>query len=133
MYKCFIVISTFLILFSCKRYDEGPDFTLRSAKGRLTNKWALDKYFENSGDKTADYEYYREEFTKDSCFIISKKVSAVEVKEKYKWEFEDQKNNIKLTNKGSTRIYYILRLESDAFWYWYQEGNTVKRVELRKE
>jgi hypothetical protein len=51
-----IRITTLIILFfsSCKKYEEGPSFTLLSKKSRLANTWRIDSYFENGVDKTSD-------------------------------------------------------------------------------
>lgn len=34
----------FLIWTSCKKYEEGPAFTLRTAKARITGEWKYEKY-----------------------------------------------------------------------------------------
>jgi len=52
------IICAFAIVFvlfpSCKKYQEGPAFTLITKKARLSNTWILESYFENNQDKTSD-------------------------------------------------------------------------------
>jgi hypothetical protein len=54
------LIATMVVicLFSgCKKYEDGPDFTLRSVKNRLTNgKWGLDKITIDGQDSTYEYK-----------------------------------------------------------------------------
>ena len=37
-------LGLFLIWNSCKKYEEGPTFTLRTAKARITGEWKYEKY-----------------------------------------------------------------------------------------
>lgn len=49
-----VIVSLICLLSSCKKYEEGPSFTLLSKKSRLANTWKIDSYFENGVDKTSD-------------------------------------------------------------------------------
>ncbi len=52
-----LILFTIVVYFSgCKKYDEGPAFTLRTVKSRLTNgDWILDRLTVNGVDSTAAY------------------------------------------------------------------------------
>jgi hypothetical protein len=56
------------ILFSgCKKYDEGPKFTLRSVKNRLTNgPWKLQELTKDGADVTASYKEIDFEYNFDA-------------------------------------------------------------------
>ena len=49
-----LFVITIFVLTSCKKYEEGPSFTLLSKKSRLANTWRIDRYYENEIDKTSD-------------------------------------------------------------------------------
>lgn len=40
LFVCFIAL-----IVSCKKYDEGPCFSLRSKKARITNEWKIEKEY----------------------------------------------------------------------------------------
>src|SRR4051812_28988231 len=50
----FIVAIIFSVAFvSCKKYPEGPAFSLRSKKARLSNTWKIEQYKFNGVDSTS--------------------------------------------------------------------------------
>ncbi len=51
-----LVLMMVISMFSCKKYEDGPCFSLRSRNERLINTWRIDKVYENGADKTTDYQ-----------------------------------------------------------------------------
>lgn len=45
----------FLVLSSCKKYDEGPGLSLRSRNARISNTWLIEKFKRNEIDSTSTY------------------------------------------------------------------------------
>ena len=44
------MLSCCLLFFSCKKYyDEGPSLSIRTKKGRVVNKWKIDKMYSRGG------------------------------------------------------------------------------------
>ena len=52
--KITLIISCISII-SCKKYEEGPAFSLMSKKARLSNIWQVNQYLLNGEDKTEAY------------------------------------------------------------------------------
>ncbi len=52
----YITIATLVMLMaSCNKYEDGPSFSLRSAKNRLTGQWKLSKIIFNDKDISQGY------------------------------------------------------------------------------
>ena len=53
----FILILSSSLFLGCKKYEDGPKFTLRTVKNRLTNgTWKLQELTINGSDSTASYK-----------------------------------------------------------------------------
>src|ERR1043165_7847537 len=63
--KITLIISCISII-SCKKYEEGPAFSLMSKKARLSNIWQVNQYLLNGEDKT---EAYRQLITREKLVI----------------------------------------------------------------
>jgi len=48
-----LIIITATTFTSCKKYEEGPSFSILSKKARLVNTWQLEKWFLNGIDQTS--------------------------------------------------------------------------------
>jgi len=55
MKKIVIAFLASILLMSCKKYDEGPAFSLRSVSERITGDWILENYLINNEDSTTFY------------------------------------------------------------------------------
>ncbi len=56
MKKKFFIVITVVLLSSCGKYEEGPEFSLRSKTKRLAREWTVSKVIENGADITDDYK-----------------------------------------------------------------------------
>ncbi len=110
-----LVVTTFA-LSGCKKYEDGPSFTLKSAKARMVNDWKLDKVY--SIDGTTDYTLFFSssswELDLSSDYSMTQTVDGVTYTGT--WAFSDEKDSLKLTYSGSTFSAYILKLESNDLW-----------------
>ncbi len=94
--------ATLMIGASCKKYEEGPSFSLRTKKARLVNTWTADKEVSADGD---EYNYTQEE--KDNNTLEINKDGSVKVTTddgngnaisfEGTWEFGDKKETVKFT------------------------------------
>lgn len=96
---------------SCKKYEEGPGFSLRSKTARLVGEWELvdgDNYdrddellyeFEKDGDFTAEYEY-------DSYY------GDVTGKVRGDWQWLAGKETIEIELDSHTIEYTIIKLKN---------------------
>ena len=57
MKKIFNIIILFAMVlpFGCKKYPDGPCFSLRSSKNRVTGTWRVDKFYMDGADSTEEY------------------------------------------------------------------------------
>ena len=106
---------------SCKKYPEGPEFTLRTRTERLANTWAIDNYSVNGSDYTSLVSSYTETFTKKGAYTYSWSFFSGSGT----WEFQNKDKEVKLTGSDShaSRTLIILKLEEKSLWYYYMDGN----------
>ena len=55
MKRSSLLFTAFAMLFlvSCGKYEDGPDFTLRSKTARIAGSWTLEKYMVDGVDLTS--------------------------------------------------------------------------------
>ncbi|GAB4278083.1 MAG: hypothetical protein Kow0068_01560 [Marinilabiliales bacterium] len=51
----FLILIVLLFNVACKKYEEGPYFSLITKKGRLCKEWNVQKFFYNENDSTASF------------------------------------------------------------------------------
>ncbi len=98
---------------SCKKYEDGPAFSLRSKTARLTGEWEVVKI---GGSPIAGSELNLE-FEKDGDFNFSYSYGSYDYTAKGEWEWSDKKETIKATIDGETVEWEVLRLTNDEFWF----------------
>jgi hypothetical protein len=108
---------------SCGKYDDGPEFSLRTKKARLTGEWKVVKIagetpdgqltfeFEKNGDFSAKYSYsgYSQSFTGD-------------------WEWDNKKEGVTITIGSDSEDWDIKRLTNKEFWFE-DESNDLYKCE----
>lgn len=106
-----------LVFTGCKKYEEGPAFSLASKKSRLAGEWKMEKIFLNGTDMT-------------SMFITSDDILHIEKDGKYHthdsnsssdgtWKFSDNKEELIMqeSTAGSTEEKMtIVKLKSKELW-----------------
>ena len=124
LYKI-LLFSILLSFVSCKKYEDGPAFSLMSKKARLANIWKVDTYILNGKDKTTSY---RQLVTREKLVIFqsgefeySEVSSWIWATPLYtgKWEFINDKEELLLTPYNSAikpRTCKILRLKNKSLW-----------------
>lgn len=109
---------------SCKKYEDGPAFSLMSKKARLANIWKVDTYYLNGLDRTVQY---RSVVSRDKLVIFqSGEFDYSEISNwlwgasySGKWAFQNDKEELLLTPKDSPvkpRTLRILRLKNKSLW-----------------
>ena len=108
--KLILLIAFAASFLGCKKYDEGPVISLRTAKARLVNDWVRDRlpidciliysdgiqFFETN---TFDFKLYGTTFEMGT------------------WVFEENETVIVLTfNSGYTRQWKIIKLTKKKLW-----------------
>lgn len=117
-----LAVFTFVFI-GCKKYDEGPAFSLASKKGRVVNVWKVEKAFFNGVEQpTTFFSGFSIEYTKDNKVIYTD--NGVADPEQDTWEFGDKKETI-ITKSGTgsgADTTTILRLKSKELWLKSMDG-----------
>lgn len=132
-----LALTVLLLAGACKKYEEGPAFSLRSPESRLTQKWVVEKATEPNGDDaTDDYNDYSIDFNDDNTFVVADKLGTQSYTVEGTWEFNDDKTSLISTfefNFGGTTItekdtVMILRLTNKEFWVKGDDGDEIQHV-----
>ncbi len=79
---------------SCKKYEEGPGFSLMSKKARLTGKWKVDRYELSNGNIEEGDDDSEVEFKKDGTMILTSTDPNFSFSFSGTWEFSDNKEEL---------------------------------------
>ncbi len=119
----FISFIASVLLTGCKKYEEGPAFSIRSKTERVANTWKLVSYTIDGTDYTSVLANinYTETYDKDGNYSYNSNLGTGSGN----WEFQSDKEQIKRSgvSSQSTETLYILKLKEKEFWYYYMDGN----------
>jgi len=123
----FIIVLVGLMLLGvqgCSKYPDNEGITFVSKLDRVTNVWKVDNYKLNDVDYTSLLAGYTETFTKEGSFSYQWAILGGTGT----WAFQNKDAEIRITgvNNQTSRTLYILKLEENAFWYYYLDGNDKK-------
>ncbi|MFT7156791.1 MAG: hypothetical protein ACI8Q1_001806 [Parvicella sp.] len=126
----FLAASVVLILnfSSCKKYEDGPGFSLKSKTGRLTGEWEVVQVYDSNGQSLLGNEYEVEmEFEKDGDFEMTYGYSyggqSYSYTYKGDWEWESDKSEIEVVMDGTKQTWEITRLTSKELQFEDEDGN----------
>jgi hypothetical protein len=127
-----------LVLTACKKYEEGPAFSLLSKRSRLVNTWTVDQYLENGVDKTdaylTGYTDYSLQVFKNGTYTENWYSLNAPFTESGNWQFENDKEEVVFTPANNPpREYVIIRLRSRQLWLRVKGGTVVKELHLKKK
>ncbi len=132
MKKLAIAMSLLLgVTTGCKKYEEGPAFSLRTKKSRVANTWKIDKAYSDGEDVTDSYDQYELYMSKDGdaelVAIYSFGNFTGEFETQGTWKFEDSKETLVLDfqDDDADESYQILKLKNDELWLR-EEGEEVE-------
>lgn len=117
-------VVTILNFSSCHKYEDGPGFTLKSKKGRLTGEWEVVKVTDKTGVNLLSFSGYdiEFEFQKDGDFRMKYAYSYSGQTYSYvyggEWDWSSSKESVEVQIDGSNSIqtYDIRRLTSKELW-----------------
>lgn len=110
-----VTIFALVLLTSCKKYEEGPGFSLRSKKERVANLWTIVYAYDykDSINITADYADETWDFTKGGDFVEKDNGS---IDKTGTWEFVSDKEKVVVKFQLDTLTYDILKLKENELW-----------------
>ncbi len=118
---------------SCGKYEEGPGFSLRTKKARITGTWKLDKTEVNGKVVENAFSVGGITFEKDG----TGEVEAGGIAVKFDWEFTDNKEKVKVTYEvmgDKTEMEMeILRLTNKEFWTTETKGDNTTVTKFKKQ
>lgn len=91
-----LLLATLFTVGACKKYAEGPAFSLRSPEARLTQQWRVSLATEANGDDITDeYENFVIDFQEDNTLILREDLANGQTYETVgTWALTDDKLNI---------------------------------------
>ena len=135
-----LVIVVLALLFSgCRKYEDGPTFSLRSKKARVVNNWDAHTVARNNIDETEFYDEYNLNFNDNGEIIwtVKKATDTVATVLTAQWELASVKEQIKLTfsdipTPGETTLLYmdILKLEEKEMWLRFLQGGDYYNIQM---
>lgn len=137
----------FLLLNSCQKYEEGPWFSLYSAKNRIERKWKIEEYYVNDIDSSTSIVnnpcYMNLIFVSGEYYEFYGESNSISCSINGSWEL---KNNCKeigiylmpnsffssgpLSSKA-VAIWEILRLTRNDFWIQTTYNNVKYKVKMQ--
>ncbi|MEX0966719.1 MAG: lipocalin family protein [Bacteroidia bacterium] len=135
-------LATAAILFNlqaCKKYEDGPGFTLRTPEGRLEGEWELTKVDSNS--LLGFFDGVVVEFEKDGdlditlTYLYTYYGYSIPYSYTYSgdWEFEDDKETLVLEIEGEEMEWEILKLTKDELWVESLDYGRISEYEFEKQ
>ena len=126
-----VVLILITISSACKKYVDGPGFSLLTKKSRLCGDWLYEQYIVDGHDIT---ESIKTASGANFKFIIEKSGSYKFqglITDDGKWKFGEDKDDVYLTSNmtGSTeQAFRILRLKSKELWLRSTASNGVQTI-----
>ncbi|XOV66048.1 MAG: lipocalin family protein [Fluviicola sp.] len=109
--KTFGLLSILFVFAACNKYEEGANFSLRTAKGRLANTWTLVKVTDDGEEETiTGTTTYK--FDKEGAFEYKYVDGSNNITLTGTWEFNSDKTKVKITVLNDTEEYEILQLKN---------------------
>lgn len=133
-----IAIIGLTIMTSCRKYEDGPGFSLRTKKARLTGEWKMTHVKENGESVSLDGISIRIEYKKNDTFIQTVSFDDETESIAGTWEFSNKKDKIYFTydeDKSYTESFNITRLTNKELWVYneYNDGNGYAKDEMKFE
>ncbi|MEM7654502.1 MAG: hypothetical protein AAF399_00105 [Bacteroidota bacterium] len=114
-----------IFISGCRRYEDGPTFSLTSREERVINQWTVESVFRNDIEETSDFLTYIMVFSSNGRLSWQTTLNGGDFVEiGAEWELTSLDRQIKLTFddpdpiSGETRLLYmdIRRLTNDEMW-----------------
>jgi hypothetical protein len=123
---CIAAFISVIFIPSCKKYEDGPAFSLRTKKARISGDWKIESVSENGVDQTSLYTAvvgagYTLDLEKDGVYRVTGNFP-----DKGKWKLGEDKDDIYMTSDdpgSKEEAYRILRLKNKELWLRMTESN----------
>ena len=119
----------------CGKYEDGPDFSLRSRASRIANTWKVESARKGGDDVPSSFTQYELNMTKDGDATLTANYELGDVTFEYAtngtWDFENKDEDLKLDfeNNDADETYNILRLKEEELWLREKGGDLELHLE----
>ena len=116
-------------LTGCKKYDDGPLFSLRSREERVANDWRIDRAMDGSSDVTSYFNNYELRMTRDHDATLTANYTLFGADFDFStsgtWDFENHSEDLRLdfSNDDADETWEILRLKETELWLHEKGGD----------
>lgn len=143
-----VLLASFVILLiGCGKYEDGPNFSLKSEQSRLARKWRINlayySEFTDSPEKGINqgdiWKRFTVEFTKNGNYTINNTSQDLGKKTVETGTYQFSDDNIKIVTTGveiitstddnsvisetaKTTTWRIMKLKRNELWVWYQNS-----------
>jgi uncharacterized lipoprotein YehR (DUF1307 family) len=131
LFSLTIALGLIFAISSCKKYDEGPGFSLRSKAERVANTWKFDKVTEADGDDvTSSYTGWTMVLDKDGGMTMNYVFLSIPYSDEGTWAFASDNEEIHLTYTNALleslwpKEFTIKKLKEKEFWVVAKTDNT---------
>lgn len=116
-----------VVMTACNKYEEGANFSLRSAKARLVNTWTLVSYTIDGSSQTINGTLTYD-IQKDGTAIVTASSGGFSFSDTGSWEFNSDKTSVILTDSnGGTDTYELVMLKNKDL-KWRQTDNGYEEI-----
>ena len=131
MAKHLTILFISVILFSCAKYEDGPAFSVRSKKERISNTWEIDKVLVDGIQVSSDFSRFKFDFSNDNSASISYLLDDDELIEYFgSWSLFEE-NQFQYVVQGDSlgvqsfieQNWKIRRLKEVEFWLYNESSN----------
>lgn len=134
MRRIFYVPAVLVLFIACNKYEDGPDFSLRSKSERISKNWIVSTVYVNGADQTMGFNskhpHYQLNIARDKQYSMTYELNPTELYvEKGTWNFNDHKTHVIFSNSDGKEVdYTIKRLDSKdlRFTRVNEEGHEVE-------
>lgn len=125
------------IVFSCKKYPEGPAISLLTKTHRVSHSWVTTQILEDGIDKTSSYQSAYKDYNliiyKAGNYSVSYLAfGLLSYSESGNWAFNSEKTYINFdpsSNTNPSNPWKVIKLKNDEFWALDEDFNG-KKLEL---
>ncbi len=140
----FIAAWAVLLLVSCGKYEDGPNFSLRSKKSRVVGEWYYEGIYVDGVEMTTpeDLVGYSSTFEKNGEYLDMAVDAGNPIVNVGTWEFVNDKEELAITIQyvdwNNTLVYdtinyKILRLTNKELWYSRTVNGSEYEVHLKSK
>lgn len=118
-----------LTLGACKKYDEGPTFSLRTKEERISNTWRFGLAFRNGKNITDLYSKYELQLLKGGETKLIMHYTSLNFNRSHetrgRWDLTNSKRDLKLDfeDDNADNTYIIKKLKEKELWLIDEDEN----------